>query len=84
MNIMQLLDELLKMNVSKSYYSINESIRTDTYVLNELHGKWEYFYFDEKGNQQNYKIFDKEKDACEFFLDTIKKELSFPTYVFKR
>ena len=80
---MQLLDELLKMNVSKSYYSINESIRTDTYVLNELHGKWEYFYFDEKGNQQNYKTFEKEEEACEFFLGIIKKELSFPTSVFK-
>lgn len=71
------------MKVSSNYYVINGSLKTDTYVLNDLHGKWEYFYFDEKGNQLNYKTFAKEEDACEFFLDIIKRELSFPTSVFK-
>ena len=29
-----------------------------------IYGKWEYFYFDEKGKQNDYKIFSNENDAC--------------------
>jgi hypothetical protein len=83
-NIKQLENTLLKMNVSSSYYTINGSLKTDTYVLNEVHGKWEYFYFDEKGNRQNYKVFEKEEEACNLFLSIIKNEISYPTSIFHR
>lgn len=82
MSIEQLKNKLLEMNVSTSYYSINESLRTDTYVLNGVYGKWEYFYFDEKGNHQNMKDFENEDEACDFFLGIIRKELSYPKNTF--
>lgn len=80
MNIVNLLKELDELGVPKRYYSIDGKLLSDSYVLNEVYGKWEYFYFDERGNKNNCKIFDDENEACLFFLNVLKNEIRPKTY----
>ena len=85
MTIKELENELKILNVKSTAYTINGDLHTDTYNLNKNYNKWEYFYFDEKGNKLDYRNFDNEKDACKYFLDRIKNDLSYPTrHFFKK
>lgn len=77
MNVSCLIKELDKLGVPKRRYSINGSLMSDINVLNEVYGKWEYFYFDEKGQINDLKKFDKEDDACDFFYEILKKEMQY-------
>ncbi len=36
----------------------------DGLVLTEVHGKWKVEYFDERGGQTPYGVFDTESSAC--------------------
>ncbi|MDT8718417.1 hypothetical protein IAI10_17250 [Clostridium sp. 19966] len=83
MNITQLQKELDNMGMKKRCYSINGNLATDTYILNQVYHKWEYFYFDEKGNKQGDKIFENEDEACRHFLEKMKNEIEYPTSDFK-
>ena len=77
MNIEQMVKKLNEIGVPKHYYSINENLSSDTHVLNHIYGKWEYFYYDEKGNQNDYKIFENENDACMYLLGILENEMKF-------
>lgn len=77
MNISSLVEKLEELGVPKRYYSINGKLSSDTYILNEVYGKWEYFYFDEKGNKNNVKLFDNENDACLHLYEVLENEMSF-------
>jgi hypothetical protein len=83
MNIGQLEKELDNLGISKNYYSINGCLVADTYILNQVYSMWEYFYFDEKGNQEGYKRFDDEEFACKYLLQKLKKEIKYPVSDFK-
>ncbi len=75
MDILNLVEKLDEIGVPKRYYSINGDLSSDTYILNEVYGKWEFFYFDEKGNRNNYKIFTNVNDACMHMLSILKAEI---------
>ena len=77
MDVIQLINELDKMQVPQSFYSINSNLKTDAYILNYVYGQWEYFYFDEKGNRLEEKIFSNEEEAAEFFLKKIQNEIKY-------
>lgn len=77
MNITSLLEKLNEIGVPKSYYSINGNLASETYILNKIYNKWEYFYFDEKGNKNNYKTFNNENEACVYFLKVLEDELKY-------
>jgi hypothetical protein len=83
MDIRQLEKELDNLGIPKDYYSINGQLVSDTYMLNQVYTKWEYFYFDEKGNKEGYKSFDNENKACEYFLEKLKNEIKYPTSIFQ-
>ncbi|MDI6619749.1 MAG: hypothetical protein QME45_14030 [Clostridiales bacterium] len=83
MNIKQLENELDNLGIPKNYYSFNGHLLTDTYILNQVYSKWEYFYYDEKGNQEGYKSFDNEDEACRYFLKKLKNEIKYPPSSFK-
>lgn len=71
MKIQELENKLIELQVPKRWYSIKGSINSDIHVLNEIHGYWEFFYVDERGNQTEHKKFDSEDDACAYFLEII-------------
>ena len=77
MNIEQMVKKLNEIGVPKHYYSINENLSSDTHVLNHIYGKWEYFYFDVKGKQNDYKIFSNENDACAYMYAELKNEIKY-------
>ena len=79
MNVSQLREKLNSFGVPNNYYSINENLISDTYVLNQVYDKWEYFYFDEKGNKNDYRQFDCESEACAFFFDKLSIEMKYTT-----
>lgn len=69
MNVNDLLNKLNEAGIPSNWYSINGDLSSDIYVLREVHDHWEFFYVDERGNQNNdYKRFSREADACEYFL----------------
>ena len=55
MDVACLIDILNKMGVPQSWYSINDRLSSDTYILNKVYDRWEYFYFDERGKKNGYK-----------------------------
>lgn len=77
MNVKYLVKKLDEMGVPKRYYSINGDLLSDTYILNQTYGKWEYFYFDERGNKNDYKTFDNESDACIHLLGILENEMKY-------
>ena len=77
MDVTCLIQKLDEMGVPKRFYTINGDLSSDTCVLNHVYGKWEYFYFDEKGNQNDYKIFENENDACMYLLGILENEMKF-------
>lgn len=77
MNVSCLIQKLDEIGVPKRYYSINGNLLPDTCILNQVYGKWEYFYFDEKGNKDDYRMFDNESDACEYMFRILENEMKF-------
>ena len=79
MNVSCLIKELEKLGVPSNYYSINGSLLPDIYVLNEIYGTWEFFYFDERGGKSNYKKFDNEEDACIYLYKKLENVMKYST-----
>lgn len=79
MNVSCLIKELEKLGVPAYYYSINGSLQPDIYVLNEIYGMWEFFYFDERGRKSNYKKFDNEEDACIHLYKKLENVMKYST-----
>lgn len=78
MNIDELKNVLDELGVPKRMYAINESLRADCLMLNQVKDYyWEYFYFDERGGINDYKRFDNENDACTFFFERVRKSFEF-------
>ncbi len=75
------LDELKKRlhdhNVPERWYSLDNGLKSDAIILYKNYYKWEYFYFDEKGNRLQQKTFDKEEEAFDYFWEKILRELQF-------
>lgn len=68
MNVSELQKELVTLNIPKRRYVINDSYPADIHVLQQNYNKWEYFYFDERGQRNDYKTFKTEDEACKYML----------------
>lgn len=77
MNIMELVKKLDEIGVPKRYYSVDGCLLPDTYILNKVYEKWEFFYFDERGNRNNHKTFSNENDACDYMLGVLENEMKY-------
>ena len=55
MRVEELKEKLNELKVPKEWYSINEGLKFDAYILNKVYYYWEYFYFETR--------FDKEPAA---------------------
>ena len=77
MNVEELKKELKKLKIPESFYSINgSSWLADTYILQRNYYIWEFYYVDERGGKNDYKIFKTEEEACEYMLKALKEEIS--------
>lgn len=75
MNVQELQEKLIALGVPSNYYSINNSISADTYILNKVYDYWEFFYVDERGGQNDYRKFNNENDACLYMFEVLKSEM---------
>lgn len=48
------------------FYSLDGSLDPDRCILYHNYSKWEYFYFDERGNRYPIKIFFSEEEAYDY------------------
>ncbi|MDE6470292.1 MAG: hypothetical protein K2L19_04655 [Eubacterium sp.] len=75
MNIKELINTLNK-NIPKEAFSIingGYQFPSETYCLNILNGKFEYYY-SERGIKTGLKEFDNENEACEYFYNELLSE----------
>lgn len=72
MKLSELKDKLLTHNVPEHWYSLNEGLKPDACILVKNYSKWEYFYLDEKGDRNGFKIFINEEEAFEYFWKKIE------------
>ena len=77
MNIAELKRALEQQGLSPARYSLDGSARTDQYVLRQVYGRWEVFYLDERGNENDNRWFDSESDACAHLLRLLEKERTY-------
>lgn len=73
MNKKDLNKELDLLKVNQDFYSLNGDLTPDTIVLYENYDFWEVFYFDERGNINNKKVFKSEKEACLYIYNLFVK-----------
>jgi len=66
--------QLEKLKVYPGYYSLDGDIMPDRIVLYQNYHRWEVFYFDERGNRENERVFMSESDACNYILEHFKKQ----------
>lgn len=68
--------ELAKLGVRESNYSLNEGLKIDAMILEDLGGGlYKSFYYDEKGNDSDMNLHKSEVDAYKSLLDNFKEEL---------
>jgi hypothetical protein len=74
MNIKQLRVKLSEKGISSQRYSLNEGIKDDSYVLQEIeHDKWVVFY-SERGEDVNKLKFDSEGEACAYLEHVLLRD----------
>jgi hypothetical protein len=66
MNTNELRIKLDKLGINPNFYSLDGELLPDRIVLYNLYSEWQVFYFDERGNRDNEKIFNSEQKACEY------------------
>lgn len=62
----ELIKILEQEGIPSCWYSLYGELLPDRIVLYENYGKWEVFYFDERGNKQMLRKCSSETSACEF------------------
>lgn len=80
MTLSELKKLLTSYNIPERWYSLNEGLKLDAFILHNNYSKWEYFYLDEKGEKHDFILFLNESDA----LDYLWKKLKRQSEIFKR
>lgn len=72
----EMLLEIKELRIPDRDYSVNDSLGTDKCIFRKVYNYWECFYMDERGGQDNdYRRFYNENDACEYFIKMLKRNI---------
>ena len=74
MKISDLKIKLKELNVPSVLYSLHGGFPSEKYCIEERNGRW-YTYYSERGLRSGEREFSNESDACESFLEDLKREL---------
>ena len=74
MNREELKNHLDALEIYPEFYSLEGNILPDRIVLYYNYTKWEVFYFDERGNRDNEKVFFSENDACNYIYEYFERQ----------
>ncbi|MCH5716912.1 hypothetical protein [Niabella hibiscisoli] len=77
MNVEELKTILKSLNVPDQWYAINDGLKADALILYENYKCWELFYYSERGDRLDHKVFETEEEACLYLLERIKTQASF-------
>lgn len=72
MTVMELHDVLEQMGVSSNLYSIMTGGLPNEKLCIVKESKWQVYY-SERGKKSGLKTFETETEACEFFIDRLKR-----------
>lgn len=73
MNIETLSNELIKLEIPVDAYSLTGGLPNESFCIGFAHNMWEVYY-SERGGKTDLKKFEKESEACEYFLSIIKQQ----------
>ncbi len=76
MNVEELKRILQSLNVPDQWYVLNNGLKADALVLYENYRYWEFFYYSERGERLDHKMFETEDEACLYLLEKIKMQVS--------
>ena len=74
MNKVGLKNRLEVLNTYSGFYSLEGELLPDRIVLYQNHDRWEVFYFDERGNRDQEKVFYSESDACQYIYEYFRRQ----------
>ena len=72
MDRIQLRKELESNQINNDYYSLDGGLPNEAFCLGVNNGKWEVYY-SERGHKSQLRTFEREEEACKYFLDWILK-----------
>jgi hypothetical protein len=73
MNKNELKMELEKLKIPPEFYSILEGIKPDAIILDHYHGIWKTFYFSERGESHDERLYISEDEACQYVFERFKQ-----------
>lgn len=74
----ELMENIYENNIPSSWFSINQGLKPNAYILFKNYDKWEYFYLDEKGDRLDSRLFSEPEKAFDFFWQKLLVEKSYP------
>ncbi len=77
MNKVKLKEKLDNLAVNEKFYSLNGNLLPDRVILYNSYDQWLVFYFDERGNKNEERIFNSENEACQYIYNYFKKSENF-------
>ena len=80
MTIDELRTKLQANNVPEHWYSLDQGLKPDACILYKNYSKWEYFYLDERGNRNDWKILNTDEEA----YDHLWKKMEYQLNVFRK
>ncbi|WP_445734762.1 hypothetical protein [Mariniflexile sp.] len=72
MDIKSFKEKIIKNKIPDSWYSINNGVKFNACILIEHSSYWESFYFDEKGESHNLRLFSNEVEALDYLWTEIE------------
>jgi hypothetical protein len=78
MTLEGLKQKLSENNIPTNLYSIDDGLKPNAYILYKNYSQWEFFFLDEKGDRNNFKIFYNEEEAFDYFWNKIEIEIKYP------
>lgn len=73
MNYQELKFELGKIGIKEYEYSINQGLKENALIVEDMGGFWKVFHF-ERGHEEMLGLFKSQSEALEFLLESFKSE----------
>jgi hypothetical protein len=74
MNLEELKNNIKIYNIPERWYSIDEGLKPNAYIIFKNYSLWEYFCLDEKGERLDFRVFNRAEDAYEKLWSDLKKQ----------
>lgn len=71
----ELMKKIIVNIVPESWYCIDSGLKQDALHLYKNYTKWEYFYLDERGSHNDFRIFYSDEEAFDFLWEKIEGQL---------